>query len=65
MDAVKPNSSMPVQATPAPKRPQASAESAQAPRPEASPARPSAYEQPRPTTNASGEKLGQRLNAIA
>lgn len=69
MDAVKAKSAQPVQAPEAPKRTQATqktqADTNQAPKPETSAVKKSVYEQPKPTTNTRGEKLGQRLNAIA
>lgn len=69
MDAVKAKSAAPVQASEAPKRPQAAQQVASndmpAPKPEAQAAKKSAYDQPKPTINTRGEKLGQHLNAIA
>ena len=69
MDAVKAKSAQPVQAPEAPKRTQAvqktQADTKQAPKPEATAVKKSAYEQPKPTTNTRGEKLGQHLNAVA
>ena len=67
MDAVKAKSAQPVQPAEAPKRVQAvksQPEEAQAAPADAKP-KTSAYEQPKPTTNTRGEKLGQRLHAIA
>lgn len=69
MDAVKAKSTLPVQASEAPKRTQAAqqakSDNKPPPKPEVSAAKKSAYEQPKPTTNTRGEKLGQHLNAVA
>jgi len=69
MDAVKAKSTTTVQAAEAPKRTQApqrvKAEDKPAPKPEAIAMKKVAYEQPKPTTNTRGEKLGQHLNEVA
>lgn len=68
MEVVKSKPAAPVQAPEAPKRTQATQakqESNATQQAEANASKTAAYEQPKPTTNTRGEKLGQRLNAIA
>jgi hypothetical protein len=66
MDVVKANSMVPVQATEGSNKSKQVAQQARSEeKPDASAAQKSADNQPKPTTNTRGEKLGQRLNAVA
>jgi hypothetical protein len=65
MDAVKAKSTVTVQATESSKPKQATQQARNEAKPDANTVQKPAANQPKPTTNAQGEKLGQRLNAVA